>query len=329
MSAIEKTRLVYLLAASHSGSTLLASLLSSHPQICTAGELKMTSLGDVSQYRCSCRALIEHCPFWQAVSAGMLKRGFTFSVGNAGTHLGDGASPYIERLLRPLHRGRLLEMLRDVALFISPTWRNQIPMFHQRNAALSASICECSGKPVIVDSSKIALRLKYLLRNPALSVKVIRLVRDGRGVALTYTDPAAFADAKDPHLRGGGMGGDRHNERLSFADAAWEWRRSTEEADAVINTLSREQWTEIHYEDLCTRTEETLTLLYRFLEVTPVYSSIPMLGPEEKHIIGNGMRFDTAVKVHLDDRWKSNLTANELRIFDDIAGPLSRRLGYA
>ena len=46
-------RLVYILAASHSGSTLLAMLLGSHPDVCTVGELKATSLGNVEEYLCS------------------------------------------------------------------------------------------------------------------------------------------------------------------------------------------------------------------------------------------------------------------------------------
>jgi hypothetical protein len=33
-------RLAYILAASHSGSTLLSMLLGSHPQIATVGEMK-------------------------------------------------------------------------------------------------------------------------------------------------------------------------------------------------------------------------------------------------------------------------------------------------
>jgi hypothetical protein len=327
MNAQDRTQLVYLLAASHSGSTLLASLLASHPQICTAGELKLSSLGDVSQYRCSCRALVEQCPFWQTVSAHMLRRGLSFSVGNAGTDFRSGATRYVERLLRPLHRGRILESLRDLTLALSPTWRSQFPVIQARNSALVASICEAAGKPFVVDSSKIALRLKFLLRNPDFSIKVIRLVRDGRGVALTYTDPATFADAKDPQMRGGGMGGDRQSERLSFADATWEWRRSTEEADAVLRSLSQDQWIEVHYEDLCAHPQKTLAHVFRFLGVAPL-QGVSQVGSEGKHIIGNGMRFDGGAKVLLDERWKSNLSGEDLRIFDEIAGPLSRRLGY-
>lgn len=322
-----KTRLVYILAASHSGSTLLASLLAKHPQVCTAGELKLTSLGNVDQYRCSCRMFIEHCPFWSDISEAMHRQGFAFSVGTAGTDFKTHATPYTMRLLRPLHRGPILEWLRDTALALSPQWRTQFPQIQARNAALAACIASCANKPVVVDSSKIALRLKYLLRNPALDVQVIRLVRDGRGVALTYTDPARFADAQDPQMRGGGTGGDRANERLSFADAAWEWRRSTEEAAAIIAGLPRDRWTEVRYEELCSQPQNTLKQLYRFVGVDPEpKTSLSRAG--EHHMIGNGMRFDTASDVVLDDRWHAVLKRKELEIFDAIAGQVSRRLGY-
>jgi hypothetical protein len=41
---------------------------------------------------------------------------------------------------------------------------------------------------VLVDSSKVGIRLKYLLRIPEIDIRVIRVIRDGRAVALTYTD---------------------------------------------------------------------------------------------------------------------------------------------
>ena len=97
--------------------------------------------------------------------------------------------------------------------------------------------------------------------NPELDVKVIRLIRDGRAVALTYMDPARYADAKDPMRRGGGMGGDREKERLSMAQAAWEWRRCNEEAEHVLRPLDKARWIEIRYEELCTDPVAALTRL--------------------------------------------------------------------
>ena len=64
-------RLAYVLAASHSGSTVLSMLLGAQPRLCTVGELKATALGDPERYRCSCRELIGDCVFWGRVEAEM------------------------------------------------------------------------------------------------------------------------------------------------------------------------------------------------------------------------------------------------------------------
>ena len=322
-----KTRLVYILAASHSGSTLLASLFGCHAEVCTAGELKLTSLGDITRYLCSCRAPVEQCPFWLAVSEEMERRGFPFSIRDPGTDIRAGANAYVSRLLQPLHRGPFLEHLRDAALSLSSWWRAHLPKVQARNAALTASICARTGKPVLVDSSKIALRLKYLLRTDGLDVKVIRLIRDGRGVALTYTDPANLADAKDQHLRGGGTGESRDHERISLTSAAWEWRRSNEEAEAILAQLPQDRWTEVRYETLCAEQETTMGRLFSFIGVDPERGR-NRLRSGEHHIIGNGMRFDTTSDVVLDERWRHMLKADQLQLFDTIAGQVSRRLGY-
>jgi hypothetical protein len=165
-------RLAYVLAASHSGSTLLSMLLGSHPQIATVGEISLSpkAMGDLARYRCSCGELIRGCHFWRAVAKSMADKGLDFDLACAGTDYRAARSRYAQRLLRPMHRGRLLEAARDTALSVSPGWREQLPEIHRRNAALAATVCELAQADVVVDSSKVALRLKYLLRNPELDV---------------------------------------------------------------------------------------------------------------------------------------------------------------
>ena len=320
-------RLVYLLAASHSGSTLLAMLLGSHPEVCTVGELKMTSLGTVDSYRCSCGARLRTCAFWQAVASAMHARGVSFDIGNAGTDVRSGASPLHQRLLKPLHRGRALEAVRDLALMLTPGWRRHRARVDATNAALAAAIRDCTGAKVIVDSSKIGIRLKYLLRNPAFDVKVVRLVRDGRAVALTYLDPERFADASDPRLRGGGSGASRDAERLTIARAAHEWRRSNEEGESIVRGLDPDRWMEVRYEGLCADPAATMERIFALMSVEAVevvqnFRAVP------QHVIGNGMRLDKTSRIELDDRWKTALSARELAEFDRVAGDLNRRLGY-
>jgi hypothetical protein len=322
-----KVQLVYILAASHSGSTLLAMLLNAHPEVCTVGELKATSLGDPARYRCSCQRLIRECPFWLAVNKDLHAQGFEFDITNAVTDIRSLRSVYVRRLLRPLHRGRVMEAIRDIALFLSPVWRDQLPRIQKLNVALMRSILKHAGKRIIADSSKVALRLKYLLRNPEVDVRIIRLIRDGRGVALTYVDPARFADARNPTLRGGGMGGDRQSERLPMTEAAYEWRRSNEEAEAAIRDVPDDRFIEVRYEELCASPEKTMARLFAFLGVQPVNNMLAFRNVEH-HVVGNGMRLDDVTEIRLDERWREELTADDLEQFDAVAGDLNRKLGY-
>ncbi len=323
------TRLAYILAASHSGSTLLSMLLGSHPQIATIGEMSLSprSMGDLDRYRCSCGQLIRQCRFWRGVQEGMAQRGFSFDLAEAQTDYRSVRSRYAQRLLAPLYRGTVLESCRDLALGLSSTWRRQLAEIHKRNAALASTIAEVAGAQVVVDSSKAGLRLKYLLRNPGLEVKVIRLVRDGRAVALTYMDPARFADAKDPTRRAGGMGGDRKNEQLSMAQAAHEWRRSLEEAEHLLRTIEPSQWIEVRYEDYCRHPDAVLRRLQQFLGVEPCGRPNEFRSVEH-HVVGNGMRLDNTSEIRFDERWREMLTEAYLQTFNEVAGAVNSRYGY-
>lgn len=301
------TNLVYIFAASHSGSTLLAMLLGAHPDICTVGELKATSksMGAPDRYRCSCGTLIRECRFWQTISDGMAMRGFQFDITDAGTDFRSSASAYARKFLGPLHRDQVLERFRDAALWLSPTWRGELARIQRKNTAMIRTIGDVTGAKVIVDSSKTALRLKYLLRNPGIDVKIIRLIRDGRGVALTYVE----------------------ERQISMAKAACEWRRGNEAAENLLRGIDRTRWIETRYEDLCADPDGVLTGLFNFIGVDPT-QAVRDFRAVEQHVVGNNMRLSTSSEIKLDEQWKEVLTDERLDDFDRIAGELSRRYGY-
>ena len=321
------TQLAYILAASHSGSTLLTMLLNSHPELATIGELAPGYLEDLSWYLCSCGTRIQECNFWGCVASAMRKRGIDFHLEKFMTRFWSPDSRIATKLLSPLYRGPALELLRDIGLRLFSRWPSRIPEIIRANEILVEVIIEYYHARLFVDKGNRALRLKYLLRIPSFDLKVIRLIRDGRGVALTYMDPAGFADAKDPAMRGGGSGGQRKSERLSMAQASYQWRRCNEEAENVLRGLNRSQWIEVRYEELCKDAENTLGRLFEFLILDPNKRARDFRFIEH-HVVGNGMRLDTTSKISLDERWRSVLTEEDLRIFDRAAGKMNRRYGY-
>jgi hypothetical protein len=320
---------VYILGASHSGSTLLAMLLNAHPDVTTVGETAPGRMGDVDTYRCSCGKRIKECRFWKRITVRMRSRHPGFSLDDFGTRFAYPANHVIDRLVRCEHRGALLERLRDATLRLCPCWRASQREIMTRCHDLARAVLAESGGRVLVDSSKLAHRLKFLLRSCELNIKVIHLVRDGRAVALTYMRQDEFADSNEPGLRRGGRGmaAQATADPLPMARAAHEWRRCLEAAEHVLAGLDRSRWIRVHYEELCSDLQGTLRRIHDFLG-TDHARAAACFRDAESHVIGNGMRLDTTRAVVLDERWKSVLKADELQVFDRIAGRMNNRYGY-
>lgn len=296
--------LVYILGATHSGSTVLAMQLARHPDVCTVGELSDAHSHDQPGYRCSCGRELARCGFWENVSTAMAKRGFSYSATTIETDVRNAPNRYGRRLLMPMHRGPVLELVRDAALFVAPATRSYLRQHQRLKAALAESVLECTGKSVLVDSSKLGLHLKYHLRNPRFDVKVIWLVRDGRGVALSLM----------------------RNQQMTMHEAAYEWRRFYGEAEVVLRRLDRSHWTCLHYEALCAEPDRTLQGLWQFIGVPSC--RLEGVQREDFHVFGHTTRLNGFEKIKLNEKWRNELTPAELRMFEAVAGRQNRRLGY-
>ena len=281
-----KRPLIYIHSASHSGSTLLAQLLARHPEVATVGELSGTVHRARPGYQCSCGVELVKCGFWQCVSASMAKRGFTYSATTAETDIRNAGNP----------------RARDAGMVL--VGKNHLERQQALKTALVESVMECTRKPVLVDSSKSGLQLKYHLRNPDLDVKAIGLVRDGRGVALSIA----------------------RNQSTTFPTGAQEWRRTNEEAQAIAGPLGEKRWLRVKYEALCDDPQGTLNQIWRFVGVAP--RDLDDCPETHTHVLGHGSRLGGSKKIHNSEKWRKELSADDLRSFESIAGPLNRQLGY-
>lgn len=318
---------VYLLAASHSGSTLLAMLLNAHPDLATVGEIVSGSQRALEGYRCSCRRLIVECPFWAAVTERMKARHPGVNLADFGIRLQVDKPWWVARALRAEHRGPALEGIRDAVLSASPAFGHHLQALEGRFADFARTVLELHGARVLVDSSKLAHRLKFVLRMPSFDVKVLHLVRDGRAVALTYMDEQSFADAADPALRRRGTVAAGSGRTMPMERAAAEWRRAVTSASHLLSRLDRSRWMRITYEELCTEPDITLDKIFRFIGVEPSAARRDFRSVEH-HVVGNGMRLDSTSAVRLDDRWRGELTAAEIAAFHRTAGDQNERFGY-
>lgn len=176
----------------------------------------------------------------------------------------------------------------------------------RRTVELFRAVQEVSGAEILVDSSKLFERAHALAESGLVEARVIHLVRDGRGVAYS-------------HLKRG----------QSFEQAVYHWLKKNAEVTDWLRAGEAPAHILVKYEDLCARPEETARRVCEFLgaEWEP---QMMRFGQRVHHNVrGNTMRFlikDSAVR--LDEVWKEKLRAEDFHLFEELAGPAARQLGY-
>ena len=298
---------VSLETSAFSGATLLSFLLGTHPHIATVGEMSgLITNANPDEYLCSCGKKIKCCEFWEAVKVAMANRGFEFDVANFDTQFSHGPN-----LMKRIRSGPLptstMNAIRDTILLALPGERQQIKTLVNRNVAFIESVLEVTGKNVFVDSSKGSTRLKSLRRfSSSLDIRAIHLVRDVRGVTASEL---------------------RRNLSPSAAESARKWARLHRSIEAILNTWPEKQYIRVRYEDLCQEPENTLEQIYNFCNVNPDHR-IKDFRAADHHIVGSTMRLRSESEITLDERWKTQLTVDQFKEIERIAGPVAQRYGY-
>lgn len=298
-----KTDLVYIMAPSYTGSTLLTYLLAMHPDIATIGELKASAMGDIESYTCSCGSLIRQCGFWRNVLKETHKQGISFSLDKFGTHF-RGDKYVCDRLIRAGVKGSFWEAIRKVGFTLLSPCRRKCNDIVLQNRNLIEVICNLQGADVFLDGSKDPNRVRYFYNSGYWNIKVIYLIRDGRGATNSYM---------------------RHH-KVTMEIAAREWVHVHRECDRIQKMLGPFCRT-IHYEELCQNPDDVLRRIFSFIgldtdSITTDFKSV------EHHILGNAMRMASTSAIQLDEKWKSSLTENDLQSFVGIAGHLNSSYGY-
>ncbi|XOV86651.1 MAG: hypothetical protein ACFHX7_16980 [Pseudomonadota bacterium] len=298
----KKRKLLYIMSPSYSGSTLLTRLLACHPDIATVGELKATSLGDISTYHCSCGELLQQCVFWQGVKSAVERAGGHMDLAQWRTQFQTGRA-VVDRIMTPLVRGPVLEFVRSAGFLLVPGARHSLETILEHNARVIEAVCELQDGQVFLDESKDPLRLMYFEQSGRWDIHVISLVRDGRGT----------------------VNSDRKHNALGVSESASNWVRKIREMQRVSARFSADHRIDITYEELCDNTRDVLTRIARFVGASEEF---PIDADKEQHIIGNNMRLSALDEIVLDEKWRKEMTAQDIESFERVAGSLNRGLGY-
>jgi hypothetical protein len=236
----------------------------------------------------------------------MHERKVPFDFADFGTRFELAGPRLIQYLRKGSTRSNTLDTIRDRLFQALPGERLQLKRIAARNDALIDSVLSVTAKDVFLDTSKGRLRLRSMRKFSRFEVRVIHLIRDVRGVVASNL---------------------RRDRKATVREAAEKWVKLHERHERALALLPPESYLKVRYEDLCRDVSAVLEQLYRFCRVDPGveltdFRTIP------QHIIGNKMRLAARSEISLDERWKHELTTEQLVEIDRIAGKLSHQYGY-
>ena len=294
---------VYLCSAPHSGSTLIACLLGAHPAISTVGEF---GANVPTTQRCSCGIPFAECQFWQSWISRTRAKGIDFQLGNIGINLEPiPEAGFFESLFYYQFPLKIVDHIRDLAYAGSLHRRQSVQLALEKTIALATDLCEHQGSSVFLDTTKNPLQIRFLARHPEIRLKVIALVRDGRGV----------------------MNSLMLKEKWSPQESIDCWLWSNRNLQRAERYLSKEDVYWLHLEELCRDPEASLKSLFDFCGVPPQWP-LDFSDLTQRHIIGNRMRLNFKGQVRHDEAWRTTLADEHLALFSRHAGWLNQQFGY-
>lgn len=300
-----KPKLVSLLANWISGATLFTILLDAHSQIVSNGESLPFGENDDERYDCSCGKYIDECEFYSAAAGHMRLRDGSEWDRSLFMQL-----PTLSKIpvLRSFLQAWMFEgSVRNRIIDAVPAYRDTTKRFLDAQLRFFENARSLAGVPIYLDGTKSTRRAQLLARDGRSEMKVIHMIRDGRGFSSSYLKNWS-------------------EETRDVAVPARLWLRYISEVDKFAAAFPSVPLLTVRYEDLCRSTTETMKAVYRFLEVP--YEEFDKTAPHTPHLLGNRMRRDFDGTIREDTSWKTLLDARTQRRATSIMEKGLRRFGY-
>jgi hypothetical protein len=335
-------KVLKIMGLGRSGSTILDVVLGNHPSIESVGEvgnlmrtgwISRESLRGIDPKRlrrpiCTCGKRLdvlyvetpdEACPFWSSVRREWVERS-------------DGESIEIYPKLQDAFELKrrwprlLYEKRRPSVAFRS---------YARLTRTFFESVSVVSGKPIIVDCSKISVRTFALGIMPGIDLYAIHLVRDGRGVITSHRK--TFERDLQTSVIGGHkarpMWKSAIRRRVVHLASLVRWIVGNLLSEWVCGQLGPKRTMHLRYEDFVADPKSALERIGSLLELDfrevadDASSGKPMQAGH--NVGGNRTKKSGTITLRPDDEeWKSALSPTEKRLSWLLMGWLMRRYGY-
>jgi hypothetical protein len=295
-------KLLYITSSSYSGSTLLAFLLNTHPEVFTVGEMDGWNYAPDREFHCSCGATIRTCPLFQSIAKAFREIDLPFDPRNFGTEYRLTKNRRLNRWLLakpPLPLSSRAERIRDRVVGRAPLLAARLARHDLANLTFIRTALAYGEASVFVDACKNPYRLRHLRRLYDLDVHVVHLIRDPRGIALSNRTKRGW-------------------------DLVLTTRLWVQEQARIVQIASEfDARARLYYEDLCSRPDEVVRRIYGLLGLRafPLPQDFKAV---EHHILGNVMRLQDSGRISPDVRWRSELSESDQRQIQETALAVSR-----
>ena len=303
----QPVRIAYIAGYGRSGSTILDIALGQHAALVGAGEItSLTQHVWRNNEYCACGKAIRDCSFWSSV----------LREWSNGQHSG-----LMEEYCALQQKFEGLSMVTKLLSGIG--LGKQFSLYTRHTKRLFGAMHSCSGRQMIVDSSKLPGRAMALAQIPGIDMRVIHLVRDGRGVAWSLLKG---------YERDTTSGLQKEIKPKSVFRTALRWSMVNLAVEYLSRKLGPERVIRVRYEDFASEPVAVMEKIGAFLELdlSRVGTSLQngeAMGPGHQ-VVGNRLRMNTSIALNKDETWRARMPARQQISFQRLGGWMLRRYGY-
>ncbi|MGO9445969.1 MAG: sulfotransferase [Thiobacillaceae bacterium] len=263
---------------------------------------------------CGCGSAYHECGLWSSVlEAFSREKGFNVWENPYALNLGYMSGINIDRKnINTLYKLKWKPMLALQFLeqrFSFPLPSAIVQAYNQgtRNTLeLYDQILSSTGKPITVDSTKRYQKAVALYKERPEHVRLIILIRDGRGVY--------YSNLKRGYSR-----------RVSLSSWQNYYKRAL---PSFRKQTSPEHVHLVRYEDLVTDPVTTLQGICKFLKIDYVPELQNFRSVVHHNVNGNDVKASSISILKLDNAWETQLSESDDEYFLHSGGTLNSRLGY-